>query len=496
MSTIQKSAIETANKIKAVALDLVESNIEAALQVADCYGTFLATNFVGLYADLDFEANLASHVSRVLEPLECKRKKGTILHLITSAFASGGHTRVVERFTLNGLGEGVASLDRIPDDVANRLKNRVKIQDCLRKETFIETINSIIQVGADHSHLILHIHPNDIASAIAARVLKSYGVKIYFYNHADHCFSYGYAASDTVFEISKYGWVKGGLRGIEDKQSYVGIPVDNYNPSHSKTIKGHWGVIGVASGQAGKFKPWGQYNFALFLNRLFGSEISNNVKIKICGPTGKEPIWKELTRKSKRHVTFTGRVPHREFIDLVKSADFYLDSFPQGNGTGFVEPLMLGVPVFGLNLLAGCSYADTLRSHSIGELDKKIKQFLENIGNTRSEQQEARRLVIEYQSVDACIDRVRRVINGGKNIVIPQALFKMECRERLYEEMWASNNRIYTEVNMLKSLGFIQKIAVTKSIIVGAWRYMSLKSFFYRNIYKLFISPNASHSHR
>ena len=82
-------------------------------------------------------------------------------------------------------------------------------------------------------------------------------------------------------------------------------------------------------------------------------------------------------------------------MELLETSDCYVDSFPQGNGTGFLESVMLGIPSFGLGLMAGYSYAEILKSNTVPDLIAALSSHIKN-----------------KNAIDARLQRVReKVIN-------------------------------------------------------------------------------------
>jgi len=482
--SIVDAAIKTARNIRAYSLELADSEIESAMAIANCYGEFLRLNHIGVFADVAFEEYFIRRLSFLVDG-QTKKTEFETLHLMTTPLAYGGHTRVVERLLNGGLGDGLATLDKLPKQVSGKIPSDVLVYEGLRQHSGIATIQKILEIGLKFEFVILHIHPDDIYSAIAAGLLSKLGVKIYFYNHSDHSFSFGYFAAEKVLEISKYGWVKGTIRGIEHKQTFVGIPIpiselQKINISEVPPTRGFF------AGSAGKFYPWGAYSAPAFLNQFFQSgDNSGKIKIYICGPTGREKYWRILNKNALDNVVFLGQVPHVEYVNLLSSSDFYLDSFPQGNGTGFVESVMLGIPSFGLDLLAGSSSADVLRFHSVSELVHHLNSFLADKDATYKRVSEVREAVIRDQSVDICIARIKCVMRGGENIPLPPFLDNMKCMENFWEKYWESNKRILLHVQMLSKLTSSQKLRFLRCW-VDVWPYFSTLSIIKRVVYRSF----------
>lgn len=477
------AAKETARKIRKYAIELADSDIESALIVANRYGELLRFNHVGVFADIEFEEYFFQRLSFLIVG-QTKKTEFETLHLMTTPLTYGGHTRVVERLLNGGLGDGLATLDKLPKQVSTIIPGDVLVYEGIRQHSGIATVQKILEIGLKFEYVILHIHPDDIYSAIAASLLAKLGVKIYFYSHSDHSFSFGYFAAEKVLEISKYGWVKGAIRGIEHKQTFVGIPIPIWE-LQKRNINEVPPTRGFFAGSAGKFHPWGAYSAAAFLNQFFqGGENSGKVRFFVCGPTGREKYWRILSRNALDNVVFLGQVPHAEYINLLAASDFYLDSFPQGNGTGFVEPVMLGIPSFGLDLLAGCSSADVLKSHSVSELIHHINSFLVNKEATYQRVSDIRETVIRDQSVDACIERIRSAMRGGENIPLLPCLSNMKCIENFWEKYWESNKRIILHVQMLSKLTTFQKLRFLRCWS-DTWPYYSTLALIKRELIRL-----------
>jgi hypothetical protein len=456
----KKAAQKTASKIRAYAIELLNTDLESALVVANCYGEFLRINHIGVFADVEFEDYFSRRFSFLLDG-KSKKDESETLHLITTSLPYGGHTRVVERLFKGGLGNALATLDNLPKEVSEKIPCDIVVYENVRQYSGVDTIQNILEIGLKFKTVILHIHPDDIYSAVAAALFSKLGIKVYFYNHSDHSFSFGYFAAEKILEISKYGWVKGVTRGIEHKQTFVGIPIPilAYKTKHDAN---EINIKGFFSGSAGKFYPWREYNAVNFLN-LFFQIPSNSAKVKfyICGPNGQEKIWRNLDDNARINIEFLGKRNHSEYMALLSSCDFYLDSFPQGNGTGFVESVMLGMPTFGMDLLAGCSYADILKSHTLLELIRDITKFVGD-PNLSQYYSNVRLELIQEQSTEVCVNRVKAIMTGEENIPIPIILQNMECLENFWELYWEDNNRILLHTDMLAKLSVLQKLRFLK----------------------------------
>ena len=230
---LKEATLAIAKGVRSYALELSCVELDAALSVARCYGDFLKNNYIGVYSDLGFENHFIGIFSELFHS-KARRETFGVLHLMTEAYVLGGHTRVVERLLRGGLGDGIASLEALPSQVLERIPPGVCQHQPLRRPSGVETIQKIIDCCLGYEFIVLHIHPDDIYSAIAAGVASRHGVRVLFYNHADHCFSFGFAGAEKVLEISKYGWNKGNKPALGLMQSYVGIPVSEFDQGKKK----------------------------------------------------------------------------------------------------------------------------------------------------------------------------------------------------------------------------------------------------------------------
>ncbi len=472
MSHIE-AAQRVANNLKNFSLNLAETNIEAALSVAEGYGKFLSTNHIGILADSEFELRFAEYFFHLLNS---NVKQGTLgtLHLMTTSYFYGGHTRVVERFIKGGVGDGLAVLDKIPEEVLNQIPNQIIIFNGIRKPSGADTISALLNIGLKFEKIILHIHPEDIYSAITAILLTKLGVKVFMYNHADHLFSFGYAGAEKIFEISKYGWIQGAKRGIEHKQTYVGIPIPPLD-LRRKYYGKNTSIQIFMAGNSNKFVPWEEYSVPEFINKFYSDKLmQNRVKFTICGTTGQEKYWGKLDKNIRHNVAFLGLQPLKKYMALLADADCYVDSFPQGNGTGFVESVMLGIPSFGLGLMAGYSYAETLKSQTVSDLIIALTDHINNRDEIDHRLIDVREKIIAHQSISNCTGRLLISMEENKYIPLPEDLMSMKCMDNFYEQFWTFQADIhisflFRRVFCLKA-SIKQRINLIKCTII-AWPY-------------------------
>lgn len=429
---LKDAALKYASNLRSAIYILMKSDISTAIGLAKLYGFFLSENFIGIYADNELERDILEGIAPQVSAVYSKPSSG-IIHLATELYAWGGHTRVIERFLNAGFGDALAVFTKMPEEVRNRLPPHVRVLDKIESHNNIESVKRVVAVCASFETVILHIHMYDIISAVAAGILARNGTKVYIYNHAGHRFSFGFASARKVFELSKYFWLCGSKRGIDGKQTYVGVPID-WRESIPKPPDAERKDI-MISGAPHKFIPFGEYNICMFLNEL-SPKLPKDVRIHIVGPAGNEFYWSKLGDSARNRITFHKALAHSEFQKLLVGCAMHIDSFPEVSGTAFVEAFMAGIPSFGLDLLAGGSYADVLRSHSVGDL---IEQVVRQSGSREPVQPEfhaIREKIKMNETPEACVKRALSVMNGGDNIPLPPALAEAGCHEFFMEHFW------------------------------------------------------------
>lgn len=220
---------------RAEALVRNSTSFEQAMCRARFLGELCWKNSIGCYQLMQLESDLLDRyaplfhdTTRQLQEAN-EAKSIRYLHVLTKAYDTGGHTRVVERFiSSEALHESaVLVTEKVQTNTRQRLAQAKHGLHCLpAKLDAKEKIKHLLMHFARAHTLVLHIHPNDIATAFAAGLAKRmFGTQVLFYNHADHVFSYGYASADKTLELSYFGWTLTQERGVDKKAHFVGIPL-------------------------------------------------------------------------------------------------------------------------------------------------------------------------------------------------------------------------------------------------------------------------------
>lgn len=368
---------------------LKEDDIDIALSMTWAYGEFLSLNHNGIYADEQIEEVLELQIiqsGRIeLESLKQQRGSG-ILMLASTLYDSGGHTKVLMTWlelACHLLTHKLVVTGSLTDSIERRV-NETGVEWVKITSTGLASIREILQQASGCNQVVLHIHPQDIYAALAARLLAKAGYKVIFYNHADHLFSFGIGAAHLVCEISRYGIEINELsKRVKGQSIWMGVPINKHLQSSTQTpcasdltnrYAGEKIVLSAGSGY--KYCPDNEFVFGKFINQLLASR--SDVKVLLVGPTGNEKWWAEFKKNWGARVEFLGILPSWEYAQLLARADIYVDSYPITGGTAFPEALLSGKLCTGLSTpIQGYSLADTLKVATSDDMVVRVNALLD-----------------------------------------------------------------------------------------------------------------------
>jgi glycosyltransferase involved in cell wall biosynthesis len=395
---------------------LVERNVDHLLSIAEFYGQFRWNNADGVYQDTDLEDIVEKRVlqnKKLSLPNPPKVSAGIVL-VASELLDFGGHSRVVLNWLKAFQEDGNHRL-LITRRVMNGIKatlegQRIPFYLCAKQG--IELVNEIIAYCANAEQVVLHIHPDDIVAAIAARFLARSGKRIVFYNHADHVFSFAITSAQMVCEISTYGIELNKRARHLHNSCYLGIPIDcqsdgthreiTSNNNSNKTV--------FSGGHSNKYVPGPEF-FGEFIDSLLQQR--NDVTFLLAGPTGSEPWWSDVKERWGARVQFLGNVSHSKYLDIMQKADVYVDSFPVTGGTAFPEALLCGKLVAGLTRqIQGYSPADELKVGNVEALTERAIKLLNHDQESIQNVEETMKRASAIHSITEFRQRVNNMYIG------------------------------------------------------------------------------------
>ena len=280
----------------------------------------------------------------------------SVLHVMTSAHGFGGHTRVVENWIEFSEGSQAHSLVLTDSDslitASERLIRGVKAKNgkvfTLSSENLISRALELRRIASRYKLVVLHLHMFDVLSVLAFGT-ETFRSPVLYLNHADHLFWLGISASDRVIDISRRGnEVSEKKRGIQDRCILpILVPYTHQRKDRSASrarlkLSESQKVI-LSIGSPFKYRPACEFDFPAMALSLV--ERNDEYLFIIVGPDGHEPWWKQSIAESHGRIVTAGWVPRERLGDYYASADLYIDGFPIGGGTAFVEAVGAGIPV-------------------------------------------------------------------------------------------------------------------------------------------------------
>lgn len=346
-------------------------------------------------------------------------KKNTFLHVLTTGYNTGGHTRVVERWIKQKKSEETHSVIILSPEIEEltELKNIVLSQN----GDFINFDNSLVlsekalklrEIALNYEYIILHTHMEDPTATIAFGTEK-FTRPVLLYNHASHMFWIGKSIADLVLDIQNNDTITTIKRNIKNP-IYLGIPFQQKElQTKNKTeVRKKLGLpldkkIIVSSGNRDKYKPICEDNFGDIINEL----ITTDTLFYLIGPRDKD--LKNLNIKKNKNIKCLGNINFDNgYTDYLAAADLYIDSFPLCGATATIDAIQQNTPV--LSLKSVYPQLEYLKSTSAfcktqNELINKAKQILNREDLAQENIEELQNSLLKSLSTQAWQNRINEI---------------------------------------------------------------------------------------
>ena len=436
---------------------ILSVDLSDGLGLAKVYGSLAWSNHVNIYSAPEIEDYLFSTFIKLKAlPNKSALKNGKILHVLSECYLTGGHTRVVERLLCE-----TKELQYQDVIITGLCKSEIiaKINSYGSTVSFVKSrgvlaVEEMINLMQKYEFVLLHINPDDIVSALAARVVRETGTKVGLYNHADHCFSYGFKSVDMVFEVSIYGRELSQKYRHSYKWSFAGIPLD-CQPLLNDTTEGDYFL---SSGPDYKYDFRENKIFARLLEELIPK---SNKKCIIIGPT----LLKSNASTKLHNFVKTGQlivlppVKYDDYILYLKDCFAYLDSSPVAGGSAFPEAAMSGKHCLGLrNSIMGYSPVDTIRSRSIEEL------VLRAVTLPKSGDPNHIALLQDVHQPSNVLKRILAGLRGERVFDVPYKIETEEIDTNYMHLKWLENEKFSIITAGFESLTLIQRLHFLMSL--------------------------------
>lgn len=361
---------------------LKEDNIAKSIQYAEILGDLLRTNNAPCYSLNIIEENLIKRFLSLcdIQKLDEKRSAGDIGFIISEAFERGGHTRLMEKLATYLDNKPVLFMTRqSKPSVILRLTSyfsAIKTFEGVSATDYEQRIIKQAAVYSQYDKLVLNIHPDDIQAVIAVGIAKHINtrLKVYFVNHADHCFTYGTFISDVWFEISSLGKIIDQKRDLPSTKSFLGIPIayDVICENNHPIVDGD---LFITAGTAIKFKPKKGYSLLGLIEEILIKFPDSLVYVVGCRPFIDYWWWPLKLRYYKRLI-LKKSLPYDRYVSLTSKAKVYIDSHPYPGGTAFAEQFIAGKKCIGLKSpLQGYSPVELVKHNTVDAVINDLPNY-------------------------------------------------------------------------------------------------------------------------
>lgn len=403
-----------------------EKNLSKAALVAQSLMYKAVQVGLGYFASSELEKPFLKLAKEIETPSEIKFKKGSFLHVMTEAYAIGGHTRVVERWIDSSNIEEKHSLivlSQEHEELPNALTQIVQKHNgnviLLSRKELLERAKILRMISLEYEYIILHIHMWD-PTAIVAYGTNAFTRPVILFNHADHLYWCGSSIVDMLADLRDNDFYK--VRGIknhftlripfeknelitnykylkEESRARLGLPLD------TKII--------LTVGGRHKYYPIANIEFCTLINEAI-KDYDNVLCIGI-GPTKDVGSWACFGEKFMA----LGEIDYgSKYFDYLNACDLYIDSITMGGGTAMLDAIQFKKPVLSYsvfdtklgNIIKGINtiynkriFINTIKQFLSAEID------IEKYANMQNDD------VIAYHGINSWKNNLKRMIRETPN---------------------------------------------------------------------------------
>ena len=351
---------------------------------------------------------------------------GRVLHVMTEAYAAGGHTNIVRHWTRTDAGRrhAVVATDHAGDleAVFGPAAPNCELLPSLSRDTpLTERALELRALAGDAELLVLHVHPYD-AIPLMAFPPGSPRPPIVFSNHADHCFWLGRGLADVLVDHRPAGTaIAVERRGVEAERC-LPLPLPAPAAPDARAAAGRAqtraslgvppeAVLVLTVGSPYKYAAEGERHLA----RLVAPVVQRNRRAVVVaiGPAD-DGEWRAARERTGGRVHALG--PVGGLGALYAAADVYLESYPCSGGTCLTEAASAGLPVLTYapdpheaEILGTTPSERFQRAADPGAYRRKLERLVSSPGHRRQWSQAARAWAEEACAVEPWLARLEAV---------------------------------------------------------------------------------------
>lgn len=370
-----------------------------SIYLAQRVATLASNRHSGLFSSPELE----EYLCRVSKRMNFDNDQGkapipnSTLHVMSQAYETGGHTRVVEKWIESSSPSEVHSLlftrrSQIPARLVHAVATHggtVYRHSVVSSPTRIATWLRGVATG--YSKVVLHIHMDDIIPTIAFSD-GTFASQLFFYNHADHRFWVGTSIPSKVLEQRTWGQSLSFVeRGIQSSQ-IIGIPTAPTLPgteADKRAARLRLGIdpnskVILTIGNSKKYLSLGEVDYVALIDHLLRGH-PERILVAI-GPRKIDNAgWASLERRYPAQVRLLPELVPTQVSDYLLAADLGLDSYPLNGGSVTWEMFGRGVPF--LTLYGAAGHHDEIIGSQFCQFDpslwlKKATEILDETSST------------------------------------------------------------------------------------------------------------------
>lgn len=329
------------------------SNPEVVLAWIEMIASFCWLNPTGRYVDGRLE-NIALDIGRKLvtdtSPSKVHKTSArrTILHVATTAYDAGGHTRVFTNWIKNdeSSDHSLVLLNQgsqpVPEGLPAIVGKRGGELTIFPSETSrLVKARRLRELARNFDAIVLHHHPNDLVPLVALADEQLPPVAIF--NHADHVFWIGVSIADTVIEFREEGAELSKDKRNANHCMILPLPLErsfrelNKQEARAKLQIPNDQVMLLSIGAQYKYEPNETHNFFATISKVLDE--NPTAEAYVIGPPSD---WELSSIKDhlheRQHLLGVIGDPSLYFA----AADIYLCGFPYGSGLALLEAIRAG----------------------------------------------------------------------------------------------------------------------------------------------------------
>jgi glycosyltransferase involved in cell wall biosynthesis len=355
-----------------VACQRVRSSPEIAAVYAQAAADYAWTNHTGAYGSLRLEELLHAIAASVPPPPRGPAAARSappeeprhVLHVLTEAHATGGHTRLAWRWVAKDgpRMHSIAVTGQASIPVPHQLERAVRASGGEVHHLggvrvgLLERARRLRGLAAGVDQVLLHVNPFDVVPAIALAD-KTATPPAAIVNHADHVFWTGAGIAESVIHFRERSVeLSVRRRGIRAERTCV-VPVP-LEPLHAEAPSREdarrriglqpdaFVVLSIGAGY--KFREEGR----VVMPDLLGPAMAANedAVFLAVGPEP-DPAWLAARSRTDGRVRALG--PQPDVAVYLRAADVFVDPYPQGSLTALLEAGLAGLPCVRLRYYEG-----------------------------------------------------------------------------------------------------------------------------------------------